>query len=516
MSAKGRYEIREVLGQGGMGIVSRAFEPVMRREVAVKTIRDSQDKAVLELFKRECAVLASMTHPNIVEIFDIGETEEGGARRPYFVMPLLKGETLQKLIETSSPRLTVERSVQIIGQACRGLQAAHEQGLVHRDLKPSNVFVLSDDSVKIIDFGVAYLVNQHSATGMKGTLPYMAPEQFGMKQPTSLADEFSLAVVCYEMLARRRPFIEAGEQDLAQAIMNQMPVPVSEFNPLVSPAISQVIHKALAKEPFYRFSNVREFSECLQKALRGEPIDKFDPARIAPRLQRARKAFDSGDLDDASEILSELESANYLVPEIRDIRRQINEAQRSKTIKQLLETAHRRFDESEYVRALQKVQEVLDLDANNADAFTLKGAIETRYSATQIEEWFRLACQHLGNHPYAHARPALQKVLELRPKEPRGQILLAEVERREQEYVRLRTEKQQVYESALDACKRGDLNSALNQLDRLLDLDHRAPNTTSPEQAAAYPKLYQEFRPKPTHIAAPESDAHPPHHAATL
>src|SRR6266853_724388 len=263
MSAKGRYEIREILGEGGMGIVSRAFDPVMRREVAVKTIRDSQDKAVLELFKRECAVLASMTHPNIVEIFDIGETEEGGARRPYFVMPLLKGETLQKLIETSSRRLTVERSVQIIGQACRGLQAAHEQGLVHRDLKPSNVFVLSDDSVKIIDFGVAYLVNQHSATGMKGTLPYMAPEQLRMKQPT----------------------------------------PLSEFNPLVSPAISQVIHKALAKEPFYRFSNVREFSECLQKALRGEPIDKFDPARIAPRLQRARKAFDSGDLDDASEIL---------------------------------------------------------------------------------------------------------------------------------------------------------------------------------------------------------------------
>lgn len=178
MNAKGRYEIREVLGEGGMGIVYRAFDPVMKREVTVKTIRDPQDKAVLELFRRECAVLASMTHPNIVEIFDIGESEEGGAKRPYFVMPLLRGETLQKLIETSSTRLTIERSVQMMMQACRGLQAAHEQGLVHRDLKPSNLFVLSDDSVKIIDFGVAHLANQHSVTGMKVRCPIWRPSSF--------------------------------------------------------------------------------------------------------------------------------------------------------------------------------------------------------------------------------------------------------------------------------------------------------------------------------------------------
>jgi eukaryotic-like serine/threonine-protein kinase len=507
MSAKGRYEIREVLGEGGMGIVYRAFDPVMKREVTVKTIRDPQDKAVLELFRRECAVLASMTHPNIVEIFDIGETEEAGARRPYFVMPLLRGETLQKLIETSSPRLTIERSVQMMTQACRGLQAAHEQGLVHRDLKPSNLFVLSDDSVKIIDFGVAHLANQHSLTGMKGTLPYMAPEQLRMKQPTPLSDQFSIAVVCYEMLARRRPFNPVGGEDIAQAILNHSPAPVSELNPLVSAAISQVIHKALAKEPFYRFSSVREFSECLQKASRGEAIDKFDPARITPRLDRARKAFDSGDLDDASEILSELESANYLAPEIQELRRQVDDTRRTKTVRQLMETARRRFDEGEYLRALQKVQEVLDLDANNTDAYTLKGAIETRHSAIQIDEWFRLANEHLENHAYAHARQALEKVLDLRPQEPRAQSLLAEVERREQEYVRLRSEKQQAYESALDAYKRGDLISALHKLDRVLDLDRRGPHSTSPEQGSAYQKLYEAVRTKSDQVASKEAEA---------
>ncbi|HEY6342946.1 MAG TPA: serine/threonine-protein kinase, partial [Bryobacteraceae bacterium] len=131
MSAKGRYEILEILGEGGMGIVYRGLDPVLNREVAVKTIRDPQDKAALELFKRECAVLASITHPNIVEIFDVGESEEAGGKRPYFVMPLLPGTTIQQLIKTSSTRLTVERSIQMLSQVCRGLQAAHDHGLIH-------------------------------------------------------------------------------------------------------------------------------------------------------------------------------------------------------------------------------------------------------------------------------------------------------------------------------------------------------------------------------------------------
>jgi serine/threonine protein kinase len=507
MKAAGRYEIRDVLGEGGMGIVYRAMDPVMNREVTIKTIRDPQDKLVLELFKRECAVLASMSHPNIVEIFDVGEMEEGGTRRPYFVMPLLPGVTLQELIKTSSPRLTVERSIQMLAQACRGLQAAHEHNLVHRDLKPSNLFILEDDSVKIIDFGVAHLTDHRSATGLKGTLLYMAPEQIQRKQPTPLADQFSLAVVAYEMLARRHPFGVAGEQDLAQAILRYTPPPVSDFNTAVNPAISQVIHKALAKEPFYRFSSAREFSECLQKAMRGETIDIFDSARIIPRLQRARKAFDSGDVQDASEILTELEAESYLTPEIGTLRRDIEEAQRAKTVKQLLETARKRFDEQEYVRALQKVQEVLDLDSANTEAFTLKGAIEGKRRGTQIEEWFRLANQHMENHAYGHARQALQKVLDVRPKEARANALLMEVGKREQEYLRLRNEKQEAYKSAVEAYRRGDIDSAVHKMSRVLELDHRSAYSTSAEQGEEYQRFYGEVSSKREQLSSQEAEA---------
>src|SRR6202142_221587 len=119
----GRYEVREILGRGGMGLVYRAYDTVVRREVAVKTILDTPDASALELFYKECDVLASMSHPNIVEIFDIGEFEEDGKKKPYFVMPLLPGKTLDHFARESSHRLTVERTVEIIPKTCRGRKA---------------------------------------------------------------------------------------------------------------------------------------------------------------------------------------------------------------------------------------------------------------------------------------------------------------------------------------------------------------------------------------------------------
>jgi serine/threonine-protein kinase len=125
-----RYERRKIIGEGGMGVVYRAWDQDLRREVAMKTIRDSRDPGALELFRKECAVLASLNHPNIIDIYDIGEIEEGGVSRPYFVMPLLPGLTLDHLIKNEPQRLTVERVIEVIAQTCRGLQAAHERGPV--------------------------------------------------------------------------------------------------------------------------------------------------------------------------------------------------------------------------------------------------------------------------------------------------------------------------------------------------------------------------------------------------
>ena len=490
----GRYEVREVLGQGGMGLVYRAYDTVVRREVAVKTILDLPDAASLQLFYKECDVLASMSHPNIVEIFDIGEFEEEGKKKPYFVMPLLPGTTLDYFLRKASHRLTIERTVEIISQTCRGLQAAHERGLVHRDLKPSNIFVMEDDSVKIIDFGVAHMADAHTTRAQKGTLLYMSPEQIQMKTLTAASDIFSLAVVCYEALTGRHPFQRTRADEVVDAILNQIPPPASEVNSAVSSAISRVVHKGMAKQSWHRFTTAREFGDTLNKALRGEKIDFFDPERTRPRLQRATKALNDGDLQFAAEILGELEAEGHMDAEIGALRHQLDNAVRRKTLSQLLDAARARFEEEEDPLALQKLQEALQIEPDNATALALKSKIESRRSDRQIDNWYRLARQHIENHAYPHAREALQNVLQLLPKETRALQLLAEVDRQEQEYKKVRQEKEQVHRAAVEAWHKGDVSSALAKLGVVLELDRKAPDSVNRESGARYQSFYNEVR----------------------
>ena len=490
----GRYEIKEILGQGGMGLVYRARDVLIRRDVALKTLRDIPESTSLQLFYKECDVLASMSHPNIVEIFDIGEFEEDGEKKPYFVMPLLPGKTLDNLIKTASHRLTLERTVDIISQVCRGLQAAHERGLVHRDLKPSNIFVMEDDSVKIIDFGVAHMSDAHSTMGQKGTLLYMSPEQIEMKPLSALSDIFSLSVVCYEALTGRQPFRRAREEDIVDAILHQVPPPASDLNPAVGQAISRVIHKGMAKQPWHRFSTARDFGDTINKALRNEPIEFFDSSRLRPRLLRCTKALEEGDYQFAGEILSEMEAEGHIDTDIGLLRSQLDKSVRQKTIAQLMESARTRYEEQEDPLALQKLQEVLQLDPQNVAALSLKNKIENRRSERQIENWYRLARQHIDNHAYTHAREALQNVLQLKPQESRAVQLLSEIDREEEEYNKLRQEKAQLHRAAMEAWQRGEVSTALTKLALVLELDRRAPESSSPERTATYQTFYNKVR----------------------
>jgi serine/threonine-protein kinase len=493
-----------------MGVVFRAYDPPpMDRDVAVKTLHEFADPLALELFYKECSALKSISHPNIVEIFDMGEFEEEGHKKPYFVMPLLPGQTLDKLIKDSSHRLTVERVVEIFAQTCRGLQAAHERGLVHRDLKPSNVFVMADDSVKIIDFGVAHAVTMESrSTGFdKGTLLYMAPEQVQHKPVSVQSDIYSLGVTLYEALTRRQPFRAASEQAVVQAILTQIPPPASDLNPAVSHAISRVVHKAMAKQPWNRFDTARELGDTLQKAARNEPIALFDPARTQPRIQTAMKALDKGDHQFAAEIVGELEAEGNIDPQITLLRTQIDQIARQKTIAQLLESARARYEEEEDPLALSKLQEVLQLDPTNVAALGLKSKIEDRRSERQIEKWIQLARQHMDNHSYGHAREALQNALVLRPKDPRATKLLKEIEAEEHEYVRLRREKTQMYESAVNAWKNGEISQALSQMRHVLDLDVKAPDASSPDAAGAYQSFFDKIRSEHDAMNAGYADA---------
>jgi eukaryotic-like serine/threonine-protein kinase len=489
-----RYEIKEVLGEGGMGVVYRAIDVKTKSSVAFKTMRDVSDPLAVELFSKEWSVLASISHPNIVDIRDVGEIDEHGMKKPFFVMPLLPGATLSKLIETSSSRLTVERVVAIITQVCRGLQAAHEKGLVHRDIKPSNIFVMEDDTAKIIDFGVVYLAGSHSVTGQKGTWQYMAPEQIEMKPASPVSDIFSVGVVCYEALTGRKPFACKTPAETAEAVRRRIPPPITEINPAVSQIVSMVIHKAMAKAPIHRFSSARDFGDILQKAYHNQPIDRFDSSKIQPRIERAKKTFAEGDSEFASEILVELETEGHIDPEIALLRLKIDQSTRQKKIRQLLEAARTRVEQDEIPLALEKLQEILEIDPENADAHAMRGSIEKQRNERQIESWISLARRHLERHDFTEARQALNEVFKIRQSDPSARELLRETDQREKDAGRIQTEKEQLYGSALKAYNNGEISTALSKLERLLDLGRQAPDASVPDRDSVYQGFYNQIR----------------------
>ncbi|HEU5258181.1 MAG TPA: protein kinase [Vicinamibacterales bacterium] len=491
----GRYEIAATIGQGGMGVVFRAFDSsALKRDVAVKTLNES-DAAALDMFYKECSALKSISHPNIVEIFDMGEYEEGGKRKPFFVMPLLQGQTLEELIASSRHHLTVGRVIEIIAQTCKGLQAAHDHGLIHRDLKPSNIFVMRDDSVKIIDFGIAYAISAESRTRgfRKGTLPYMAPEQVDLRPASVQSDIYSLGVTLYEALTRTRAFRGSTEDEVIKAIRTQMPPPVSEINPMVSHLMSRVVHKAMAKQPWNRYDSAREFGQTVQRAGRGEPIELFDPSRTQPRMQTARRALERGDHQFALDIVNELEAEGTIDGELTLLRSEIERVVQQKTIGQLFESARARVEEGEDLLALTKLHELLQLDPTNLAALALKSRIEDRRGEIQMNKWIQLARQHMDHHAYGQAREALQGALVLRPKDPGVGRLLKEIENAEQEYLRLSKEKEELYQAARRAWQSGEVSQALSRMRAVLDLESKAPDTvTSSTYQTFYEKLHAE------------------------
>ena len=490
----GRYELRELLGEGGMGVVYRAIDTRTGGLVAIKTMRDISDPRTLEMFKQEWGVLARLSHPNIVDIRDVDEIEEEGIRKPCFIMPLLPGVTLAQLIKDASQRLTVERVVWIIRQVCSGLEAAHKASLFHRDLKPSNIFVMEDDTAKLIDFGLVHSADAKSVTGYKGTWQYMAPEQTEGKRPTAFSDIYSLGVVAYEALTSRKPFAKNSVEATVEAIHKYIPPVISEINPKVSQILSKVIHVAMAKQPMCRYASAREFADNLQKAYLNQPIERFDPVKIKPRIERARNALIRGDCAFASDILTEIEAEGNVDPEITLLRAQIEEAVKQKKVHFLLEAAQTRVEQDEIELALDKLREILALDPENADALAMKRRIEEQRSNQAVSKWMNLAGQHLQGHDFQEARQALKEVLNIRYDDSEALRLLSEVDVQEKEAIKARADKEQLYGSALRAYQSGEISTALSKLEKILEVSRRAPGCTVPEREAVYQNFYNQVR----------------------
>lgn len=269
MQQIGRYQVVGEVGRGAMGVVYQAQDPAIGRVIAIKTINlanltDSAERARLRdrLF-REAQSAGILSHPNIVTIYDIAE-ENGMA---YIFMEFVNGPPLERLLLQPVP-LSRDKILTIFRQTAMALDYAHRKGIVHRDIKPANIMVHDDGRAKITDFGVAKIVSQQmTQTGaMMGTPSYMSPEQVQGQSVDGRADQFSLAVIAYEVLTGEKPFIADYLPTLLYKIVREEPVSPHRLNPTLGPAIEEVLKKALAKDPDQRYANCADFANALEEA----------------------------------------------------------------------------------------------------------------------------------------------------------------------------------------------------------------------------------------------------------
>lgn len=261
----GRYEIISEIGQGAMGVVYRALDPMLERTVAIKTISLDLSKDEFEEFEqrfyREAKSAGRLNHPNIVTIHDVGNTDNVA----YMAMEFLEGVELRDIMDAGA-QLEIDKIVEIVSQVADGLEFAHEHGVVHRDIKPSNIMILKNGLAKITDFGIALIPSSsRTMAGMVlGSPKYMSPEQVVGQDVDRRSDIFSLGVMLYEMLTGKPPFSGDNISAIMYRILNETPMAPSTIKPELPEVFNYIVARALAKHPDDRYQSAAEMAVDLR------------------------------------------------------------------------------------------------------------------------------------------------------------------------------------------------------------------------------------------------------------
>ena len=268
----GRYKVLEGIGFGAMGAVYKAFDPLIKRTLAIKTIRldiprqSPQYRSFIERFYHEARISGTLSHPNIVTLFDIGE--ESGI--PYLAMEFVDGQTVAALIEKGH-RFVPEKVISLASQIAAAIDYAHGKGVIHRDIKPSNLILYEEDRVKVTDFGIAKLADSEMTQSgtLLGTPSYMSPEQAMGDKLDGRSDIFSLGVCCFEMLSGEQPFPGTNVTSILYKLVHVDPVEPAnlEMHGLVPQKWHEVFGKVLAKKPDDRYQTATAFVQDLEFCL---------------------------------------------------------------------------------------------------------------------------------------------------------------------------------------------------------------------------------------------------------
>ena len=293
-----RYEIIKTIGEGGMANVYLANDTILDRKVAIKVLRGdlSNDEKFIRRFKREALSVSNLSHPNIVEVYDVGE-EDGNY---YIVMEYIEGKTLKQLLQKRGA-LTLNEVIDIMTQLTDGLAHAHEAYIIHRDIKPQNIMIEDNGLVKITDFGIAMALNSTQLTqtnSVMGSVHYLPPEQANGKGSTVKSDIYSLGILMYELLTGSVPFKGDTAVEIALKHMKEKIPSIRKQNPTIPQSVENIVLKATAKNPKNRYDNVRDMYKDLQTALQRDnekrlvyeyPENDLEETKVIPQVTKEIK-----------------------------------------------------------------------------------------------------------------------------------------------------------------------------------------------------------------------------------
>jgi len=279
-----RYELGDVIGRGGMAEVHLGRDLRLGRLVAIKSLRVDlvTDQVFQTRFRREAQSSASLNHPNIVAVYDTGESEIRGVSVPYIVMEYVEGKTLREMLR-EEPTISTDVALEITGEILKALDYSHRAGIVHRDIKPGNVMITSQGRVKVMDFGIARAMGEAGQTMTQtsmvvGTAQYLSPEQARGETADARSDLYATGCVLYELLTGRPPFVGDSLVSVAMAHVKEAPVPPSAHNPSVPPEVDAVVLTALAKDRLQRYQSAAEMRADIDRARTGRPVAAAVPA----------------------------------------------------------------------------------------------------------------------------------------------------------------------------------------------------------------------------------------------
>ena len=372
----GKYEVIDLLGRGGMGLVYRAFDRQLNREVAIKTVTEgfAGDQEMLQRFYREAAKTGALKHPNIVIVYDLGE-QDGF---PYIVMEYLSGDPLDRMIQSGQPQ-TLAFKLKIIEQVCYALGYAHRNDVIHRDVKPANVIVQTDGVVKLLDFGIA---RQEKTDGrltrtghVIGTIQYMAPERLKNAVFDGRSDIFSVGVMLFQFLTGQLPF--AGEYNIIQKILTEPHPPLSQFLDKYPPALNAILDRSLAKNPDDRYSTADEMAAEIASI-----AQELNKEQVAEWIQRAERLVQTEDFTAARDVLLQVlkvESQHSAAKQmIAQVQQNLNLRQRAEQIRQLRAQAEEASIDKRYEEAIHCMEEACALDPSSSELAGLLDAIRQK------------------------------------------------------------------------------------------------------------------------------------------